>query len=85
MLEQKPPRRQPSPSVNSLNTTESAPNVMPEKKTATRYAPWIALVTGGFITYIIRTLGFCGLGIILGPSMQVVLRVTYNYPQAGQE
>ena len=58
MLEQKPPRRQPSPSVSSLNTTASAPNVMPEKKTATRYAPWIALLTGGFITYIIRTLRF---------------------------
>lgn len=50
MLEQNPPRSQPSPPVNALNTIERAPKVMPEKNTATRYAPWKALLTGGFIT-----------------------------------
>ena len=47
---QKPPRRQPKPSVKSGKNIAPAPNTIPVAVMATRYAPWIASGTGGFMT-----------------------------------
>lgn len=50
MLKQKPPKRQPRPSVTSGNTSEMAPQITLGTKIPTKYPPWRALLTGGFMT-----------------------------------
>ena len=55
MLRQKPPSKQPKPSVMSEKTSDSIPKITPVKKAATKKAPWIASETGGFIRYTINT------------------------------
>lgn len=50
MPTQKPPRVQPRPSVSSLKNMEAAPKAQPDTTTATTYPPWIALLTGTFMT-----------------------------------
>ena len=55
MLKQNPPRRQPSPSVISVKVIAAPPRISPVMAIATTYAPWIALLTGGFITYSMST------------------------------
>ena len=55
MDKQKPPTMQPKPSVTSLNTRDIAPNMRPVATAATKYAPCIASLTGGDMTYMMRT------------------------------
>jgi hypothetical protein len=60
MLKQNPPSKQPRPSVNSLKSSDNAPNITPVKKAATKYAPCTAFETGGVITYSIKTYTISG-------------------------
>ena len=50
MLMQNPPSRQPNPSVKSWKINEHPPNTTPVKNIATRYAPCIEFLIGGFMT-----------------------------------
>jgi len=49
MLRQKPPSKQPSPSVTSGKMRDNAPNTTPVIVAATKNAPWTASLTGGFM------------------------------------
>jgi hypothetical protein len=55
ILRQKPPREQAKPSVKSAKINAPPPNNSPVPKAATKKAPWTAFVTGGCMTYTIRT------------------------------
>lgn len=55
MLRQKPPRRQPNPSVRSEKTRARPPKMRPVKNAATKKAPCTPSDTGAFMRYTIST------------------------------
>lgn len=55
MLKVKPPSRQPSPSVKSVNFKAAAPRITAGANAATKYAPCVTGLIGGLQTYTRRT------------------------------